>query len=104
MCFNTHFLLQLTRMKVLLTLILSVVGISICHPVEEGLHNPSWKAWKYKHGKVYKDLKEERIRNFVWQDNLKKIIRHNEEGGHSYTLAMNHLGDLVNEIKKKIIF
>ena len=81
--------------KVML-LLLAIVGAAISHPLQDALGDSNWKAWKSFHGKAYKDLKEERIRNFVWQDNLKKIVRHNEEG-HSYTLAMNNFGDMVNK-------
>jgi len=52
-----------------------------------------WQAWKSFHVKNYNTDSEEVLRKAIWKDNLKKITQHNSEG-HSYTLAMNHLGDL----------
>ena len=72
------------------------LGISSAWPVEQNkddLEDPSWKAWKSFHNKDYVDEGEERLRNFIWQDNLKRIVSHNEV--HKYKLAMNHLGDMV---------
>ena len=72
------------------------LGISSAWPVKENvddLEDPSWKAWKSFHNKNYVDEGEERLRNFIWQDNLKRIVSHNEV--HKYKLAMNHLGDMV---------
>ena len=68
-------------------------------PHSDPLDDPSWKAWKSFHGKNYDDVGEERVRNFIWQDNLKRIVSHNE--GHKYKLAMNHLGDFVSMTLKK---
>lgn len=52
-----------------------------------------WEAWKSVNGKKYKDKYEENYRYAIWQANLKKIEEHNKSG-KSFTLAMNHLGDL----------
>ena len=64
------------------------------------LDDPHWKAWKSFYGKNYGDFAEERIRNFIWQDNLKKITSDNEVH-NNYKLAMNHLGDLVRSLFTK---
>ena len=72
------------------------LGISCSWSVKQNmdaLDDPSWKAWKSFHNKNYDDEGEERVRNFIWQDNLKRIVSHNEV--HKYKLAMNHLGDMV---------
>ena len=72
------------------------LGISSAWPVKQNmdaLEDPNWKAWKSFHKKSYVDEGEERLRNFIWQDNLKRIVSHNEV--HKYKLAMNHLGDMV---------
>lgn len=81
-----------------LVLLAFCFAISAAWPVKpesDPLNDPSWRAWKSFHGKTYGDVGEERVRNFIWQDNLKRIVSHNE--GHKYKLAMNHLGDLVRE-------
>lgn len=72
------------------------LGISSAWPAKQNmdaLEDPNWKAWKLFHNKNYVDEGEERLRNFIWQDNLKRIVSHNEV--HKYKLAMNHLGDMV---------
>lgn len=80
-----------------LVLLAICLGISSAWPVKQdtdALQDPSWKAWKSFHNKNYDDKGEERVRNFIWQDNLKRIVSHNEV--HKYKLAMNHLGDMVS--------
>ena len=79
-----------------LVLLVICLGISSAWPVKQdidALQDPNWKAWKSFHNKNYDDEGEERLRNFIWQDNLKRIVSHNEV--HKYKLAMNHLGDMV---------
>ena len=82
------------------------LGVSLGWPLEPGmkpLDDPSWKAWKSFHKKSYSDEQEETVRNFIWHDNLKRILSHNDEG-HKYKLAMNHLGDLVSSFTLRCIF
>ena len=78
---------------VFLTFCLSVVVAWPAQLYDDPLNDPNWKAWKSFHRKSYGDVGEERVRNFIWQDNLKRIVSHNEV--HNYKLAMNHLGDMV---------
>ena len=78
---------------VLLTFCVVISAAWPAKPNADPLDDPNWKAWKSFHGKSYGDVGEERIRNFIWLDNLKRIVSHNEV--HKYKLAMNHLGDLV---------
>ena len=85
-------------MKYLVVLVICL-GFSSAWPTKQDtdhdpLQDPNWKAWKSFHNKNYDDEGEERVRNLIWQDNLKKIVSHNEV--HKYKLAMNHLGDLVS--------
>ena len=80
------------------------LGIAAAWPAKtDPLEEPSWKAWKSFHGKSYGDVGEERVRNFIWKDNLKKINAHNYDQTHNYKLAMNHLGDLVR-LKADVYF
>jgi hypothetical protein len=51
--------------------------------------------------KTYHSPEEENNRKGIFAKNLDKIKTHNAAGIHSYTLAMNHLGDLTPaEVKK----
>ena len=82
-----------------IVLLVICLGISSAWPTKQNtdaLKDPNWRAWKSFHNKNYDDEGEERVRNFIWQDNLKRIVSHNEE--HKYKLAMNHLGDLVSKV------
>ena len=54
-----------------------------------------WYVWKNFHNKKYESDDEESLRYAIWNDNLKKIERHNADKTQSFTMAMNHLGDMV---------
>uniref|UniRef100_D3ZZR3 Cathepsin S n=1 Tax=Rattus norvegicus TaxID=10116 RepID=D3ZZR3_RAT len=57
-----------------------------------------WDLWKKTHEKEYKDQNEEDVRRLIWEKNLKFIMLHNLEhsmGMHSYSVGMNHMGDMV---------
>jgi len=60
------------------------------------IRDSDWHQWKKFHGKTYPDDNEEELRYTIWKENLKMIARHNE-GKHSYTMDMNHLGDLTSK-------
>jgi len=57
------------------------------------IQDEGWQLWKMAHKKNYTDVGAERVRYIIWQDNLKKIEEHNQLG-KSYTLGMNHFGDM----------
>ncbi|XP_010017508.1 PREDICTED: cathepsin S isoform X2 [Nestor notabilis] len=66
-----------------------------------GHHDPAldwhWQLWKKTYGKEYRHKKEEWDRRATWERNLRLVTLHNLEhslGLHSYTLGMNHLGDM----------
>ncbi|XP_045481479.1 procathepsin L-like isoform X1 [Harmonia axyridis] len=59
-----------------------------------------WDEFKKKFNKTYIGPHDTQKRQ-AWEDNLKKIHKHNEEaakGLHSYTLKDNHLSDMSNPI------
>lgn len=86
---------------VFLTFCLSVVVAWPAQLYDDPLNDPNWKAWKSFHRKSYGDVGEERVCNFIWQDNLKRIVSHNEV--HNYKLAMNHLGDMTSQEVKQML-
>lgn len=53
-----------------------------------------WHSWKTLHSKVYTDKMEESARRGVWLDNWARIEAHNR-GNRSFSLALNHLADMV---------
>lgn len=57
--------------------------------------NEKWNSWKEEHGKHFSSEVEETKRLKIWIKNLESIEEHNQQN-HSFTLKMNHLGDLVN--------
>uniref|UniRef100_A0A8C6SJN5 Uncharacterized protein n=1 Tax=Neogobius melanostomus TaxID=47308 RepID=A0A8C6SJN5_9GOBI len=59
-----------------------------------------WQMWKAKYQKKYQNKVEEVSRRALWEKNLLYINTHNLEasmGSHTYTMAMNHMGDLTKE-------
>ena len=55
-----------------------------------------WNLWKGQHEKSYGTQLEELERHLVWLSNKKYIEQHNANSDiFGFTLAMNHLGDLV---------
>jgi len=63
----------------------------------ERVQDQGWEVWKEAHKKSYSDLGAERVRYTIWLDNLKRIEAHNAAGQHTYTLGMNHFGDMTHE-------
>jgi C1A family cysteine protease len=53
-----------------------------------------WAEWKVKYGKNYDNEEQEMYRFRVWAANLRWIA---ENQGDTYTLGMNHFGDLTKE-------
>ena len=77
----------------LLGLALSVeaVGVPVYQYPEE------WGLWKSTHAKKYESDLEELERHSVWLSNKEYIDQHNANAElFGFTLAMNHLGDLVS--------
>lgn len=62
-------------------------------------HVEEWSNWKLKHAKTYTTSLDELERHVIWLSN-KKFIDHHNANSHifGFTLAMNHLGDVVSDI------
>ena len=85
-------------MKSLLLLIVPIVS-AIYIPAEHDISkDEAWVEWKLKHGKFYKDNKEESIRRTIWNMKLQEVLTHNAAGKHSYQKGLNHFSDLVSEM------
>ena len=56
--------------------------------------NGQWQQWKREHKKLFATEEEESRRFGIWKNNLAAIEEHNGQN-HSFTLEMNHFGDLV---------
>lgn len=55
-----------------------------------------WSEWKLKHGRSYESSLEELERHLIWLSNKQYIDHHNVNSRiFGFTLAMNHLGDVV---------
>ncbi|XP_056274627.1 cathepsin La isoform X1 [Pseudoliparis swirei] len=81
-------------------LVLTVcLGTALSAPSLDPQLDDHWDLWKNWHSRKYHE-KEEGWRRMVWEKNLKRIEMHNLEhsmGSHSYSLGMNHFGDMTNE-------
>ena len=55
----------------------------------------AWHAWKEYYNKIYASDDEESLRYSIWINNLKMINQHNSDKSKSFTMEMNHLGDMV---------
>ncbi|XP_066551438.1 cathepsin S [Amia ocellicauda] len=86
-------------MQAALTLLLVCgVAVSSSQPGDPSLDS-TWADWKTLHGKQYTE-DSEGYRRQIWEENLRFIEQHNLEhsqGKHSYTLGMNHFGDLTQQ-------
>ncbi|XP_031558765.1 cathepsin L1-like [Actinia tenebrosa] len=77
----------------MLSVLFLVVLVAVAQSSPVGEEDLQWKAWKSFHAKSYTTVSEEAQRRAIWRNNLEIIKAHNA-GKHSYTLAMNHFGDL----------
>ncbi|NXD46813.1 CATS protein, partial [Copsychus sechellarum] len=81
----------------LLALLLPALG----HP--DPALDRHWELWKKTYGKEYRlqvGTNEDSLRRLTWEKNLWLVTLHNLEhslGLRSYTLGMNHLGDMTSE-------
>ncbi|XP_056366986.1 cathepsin S [Oenanthe melanoleuca] len=85
--------MELLAAVTLLALLLLALG----HP--DPALDRHWELWKKTYGKEYQP-QEDSLRRLTWEKNLWLVTLHNLEhslGLRSYTLAMNHLGDMTSE-------
>ncbi|NXE97724.1 CATL1 protein, partial [Menura novaehollandiae] len=78
------------------TLLLALLG---CAAAPDPALEEAWQGWKSLYAKEYPG-EAEGTRREIWEQNLRHIQQHNREesqGKHSYSLAMNHFGDLTTE-------
>lgn len=76
-----------------LCLAATAYGVSFFEVVVE-----EWEGWKILHQKNYSTATEEKFRMKIFMENKARIAKHNGRahmGHHSYTLKMNHYGDLL---------
>lgn len=80
-----------------IALVLCCISVFVASNADQGLTsvNEKWQVWKEDHGKRFITEQEEMKRLEIWTNNLATIEEHNRQN-HSYTLAMNHFGDLVD--------
>jgi len=61
------------------------------------IKDSTWQAWKLFHNKKYESVDEESLRYTIWNENLKIIQRHNADKQSSFSMQMNHLGDMTSK-------
>ena len=62
-------------------------------------HPEEWQLWQTQHKKSYGSQREELERHLVWLSNREYINAHNKNAHIlGFTLAMNHLGDIVSTL------
>ena len=66
-------------------------------------HPEEWQLWKAQHGKSYQSQREELDRHLIWLANREYINGHNKNAHiFGFTLAMNHLGDMVSHVNNDV--
>ncbi|XP_062339988.1 cathepsin La isoform X2 [Osmerus eperlanus] len=92
-------------MTLYLVVLVLCTGAALAAPRFDAQFDEHWDLWKSWHSKNYQH-EEEGWRRMVWEKNLKKIEMHNLEhslGKHSYSLGMNHFGDMTNEEFRQVM-
>uniref|UniRef100_A0A8C3NRU3 Cathepsin S n=1 Tax=Cyanoderma ruficeps TaxID=181631 RepID=A0A8C3NRU3_9PASS len=77
--------------------LLALLALALGHP--DPALDRHWELWKNTYGKEYHP-QEDSLRRLTWEKNLWLVTLHNLEhslGLRSYTLGMNHLGDMTSE-------
>ncbi|XP_062848544.1 cathepsin K [Trichomycterus rosablanca] len=88
-------------------LTLLLLGSVLSHPLDQLSLDSEWESWKTTYRREYNGLGEQAVRRAIWEKNMRLIEAHNQEyelGIHSYTLGMNHLGDMTaEEVAEKML-
>jgi len=88
-------------MRIQTTTLIGVILTTIANATSfEDVVSEEWNEWKTFHGKTYRNKEEDYRRMKVFMDNKEKIASHNSryhEGKETYTMKMNHLGDLFDD-------
>ncbi|XP_018413376.1 PREDICTED: cathepsin L1-like [Nanorana parkeri] len=74
-------------------------------PVHDPALDETWNLFTVYYGKKY-EKDETTWRRLIFEDNFRNIMKHNMEhsaGKHTYTLAMNHFGDMTTEEFKQLM-
>ena len=84
-------------------ILLCLVGTAVGFTVKsEFIADNEWQVWKASHNRAYNDIYEEKVRYTIWQDNVRRIANFNKKG-RSFSLRMNHFGDMTTtEFKAKM--
>ena len=84
-------------MKISALIICSVLAVASCEVMFQ--HPEEWQLWKAEHKKSYGSQRMELERHLVWLSNREYINAHNANSDlFGFTLAMNHLGDMVGSV------
>ena len=86
-------------------LLMGFILVATAAPINDTKLDDHWELWKNQYRKIYADKHDEMERKQIWEDRYNTINRHNIEyskGLHTYTMALNALGDLVSRIVKFI--
>ena len=80
--------------------LLAVLAVKAAAAVVQFSYAEEWHMWKTQHGKSYGSVRGELERHLVWLANREYINAHNQNSHiFGFTLAMNHLADIVSSLK-----
>ena len=80
--------------------LLAVLAVKAAAAVVQFRYAEEWHMWKTQHGKSHGSVREELERHLVWLANREYINAHNQNSHiFGFTLAMNHLADIVSSLK-----
>ena len=84
-----------SAISLLILFSLALTGYAAAMPKYQ--YAEEWSLWKSEHFKTYESDLEDLERHLVWLSNKEYIDQHNANADlFGFTLAMNHLGDLVS--------